>query len=63
MDLVCSQKRAALDVVFQRMSEVGLGRFAALVHDYRGDRNKIFGRIRQQIDDLDKFEGSLGRGR
>ncbi len=54
--LVCSQKRAALDVVFQRMSEVGLGRFAALVHDYRGDRNKIFGRIRQQIDDLDKFE-------
>ncbi len=54
--LVCSQKRAALDVVFQRMSEVGLGRFAALVHDYRGDRNKIFGRIRQQIDDIDKFE-------
>ncbi len=54
--LVCSQKRAALDVVFQRMSEVGLGRFAALVHDYRGDRNKIYGRIRQQIDDMEKFE-------
>ncbi|HEX2898409.1 MAG TPA: AAA domain-containing protein, partial [Bacteroidia bacterium] len=54
--LVCSQKRAALDVVFQRMSEVGLGRFAALVHDYRGDRNKIFARIRQQIDDIERFE-------
>lgn len=54
--LVCSQKRAALDVVFQRLNEVGLGRFAALVHDYRADRNKIFARIRQQIDDIDKFE-------
>jgi hypothetical protein len=54
--LVCSQKRAALDVVFQRMNEVGLGRFAALVHDYRADRNKIFARIRQQIDDIEKFE-------
>jgi hypothetical protein len=54
--LVCSQKRAALDVVFHRLSEVGLGRFAALVHDYRGDRNKIFARIRQQIEDIDRFE-------
>ncbi len=54
--LVCSQKRAALDVVFQRMNEVGLGRFGALVHDYRADRNKIFARIKQQIDDIEKFE-------
>lgn len=58
--LVCSQKRAALDVVFQRMSEVGLGRFAALVHDYRGDRNKIFARIRQQIEDIERFEEERG---
>ena len=54
--LVCSQKRAALDVVYQRMAEVGLGRFAALVHDYRGDRSKIFGRIRQQIEDIESFQ-------
>lgn len=54
--LVCSQKRAALDVVYQRMSEVGLGRFAALVHDFRDDRSKIFGRILQQIEDIERFQ-------
>jgi REase_MTES_1575/AAA domain/Protein of unknown function (DUF4011) len=54
--LVCSQKRAALDVVFHRMNEVGLGRFAALVHDYRSDRNKIYRQIRQQIDEIEKFQ-------
>jgi very-short-patch-repair endonuclease len=54
--LVCSQKRAALDVVFDRMNETGLGRFAALVHDYRADRNKIFERVRRQIDDIEQFE-------
>ncbi|MFM2376783.1 MAG: hypothetical protein RLZZ165_1880, partial [Bacteroidota bacterium] len=54
--MVCSQKRAALDVVFHRMNEVGLGRFAALVHDYRSDRNKIYRRIREQIDEIEKFQ-------
>ncbi len=54
--LVCSQKRAALDVVYQRLEQLGLGRFAALVHDYRGDRTRIFAKIRQQLDDLTAFE-------
>lgn len=54
--LVCSQKRAALDVVYSRLSELGLGQFAALIHDYRGDRNKIFARIRQQIDNIEDFQ-------
>lgn len=53
--LVCSQKRAALDVVYHRLHEIGLSRFAALVHDYRGDRNKIFQHIRRQIDDIEGF--------
>ncbi|HHG85942.1 MAG TPA: DUF4011 domain-containing protein, partial [Bacteroidetes bacterium] len=53
--LVCSQKRAALDVVFHRLHKIGLSRFAVLVHDYRGDRNKIFRQIRKQIDDIDAF--------
>lgn len=55
--LVCSQKRAALDVVYQRLSELGLGPFAALVHDYRGDRSKIFEKIRRQVDSIDDFKG------
>lgn len=54
--LVCSQKRAALDVVFHRLSEIGLGRFSALVHDYRGDRSKIFRHIKRQIDDIEAFK-------
>lgn len=51
--LVCSQKRAALDVVYQRLVELGLGQFGALVHDFRADRNKIFQQIASQIDALD----------
>ena len=51
--LVCSQKRAALDVVYQRLVELGLGQFGALVHDFRADRNKIFQQIAGQIDALD----------
>jgi len=54
--LVCSQKRAALDVVYQRLAALGLGPFAALVHDYRGDRAKIFEKIRLQIDTIDTFK-------
>ncbi|MFN8393248.1 MAG: AAA domain-containing protein [Bacteroidia bacterium] len=54
--LVCSQKRAALDVVHQRLGEAGLARFAALVHDFRADRNKIFARIRKQIDEIEAFK-------
>lgn len=54
--LVCSQKRAALDVVYERLEQLGLGRFAALVHDYRSDRALIFNKIRRQIDDIPQFE-------
>ena len=38
------------------MSELGLGRFAALVHDYRGDRSKIFEKIRRQIDSIEDYK-------
>lgn len=54
--LVCSQKRAALDVVYQRLAELGLGRFAALIHDYRSDRSKLFDKIRRQIDEIPQFQ-------
>lgn len=53
--LVCSQKRAALDVVYQRLGEVGLGRFAALIHDYRSDRKRLFQKIARQIDEIPEF--------
>lgn len=57
--LVVSQKRAALDVVFKRLSSFGLGRFAALVHDSQIDRTAIFHKIKQQIDDISLFQAEI----
>lgn len=39
--LVC-QKRAALDVVYQRLSKVGLSKYAALLHDPINDRQDLY---------------------
>ncbi|AKD03253.1 AAA domain-containing protein [Pontibacter korlensis] len=54
--LVVSQKRAALDVVHQRLSRQGLGTFAALVHDINADRKAIFNQLREQIEQLDEYK-------
>lgn len=51
--LVCSQKRAALDVVFNRLMQLGLGDHAALVHDFRTDRAKIFHLLAKRISELE----------
>lgn len=40
--LVCSQKRAALDVIAQRLSVDGLGRLPVLVHDAKQDKKAVF---------------------
>jgi superfamily I DNA and/or RNA helicase len=53
--LIVSQKRAALDVVFNRLDEYGFGSFAALVHDFRADKKKLFKKIQDQIQSLDNF--------
>jgi hypothetical protein len=53
--LVC-QKKAALDVVYQRLDEKGLADFAALVHDFRQDRAAIFQKIARNIELLDEFK-------
>lgn len=57
--LLVSQKRAALDVVYKRLSALGLSRFAVLVHDYRHDRKDIYQKIRKQIDGIDDFKKQL----
>ncbi len=59
--LVVSQKRAALDVVFERMGKVGFGNFLALVHDFRADQKELFGKIKFQIDAIEKYQ-ELNRG-
>ncbi len=53
--LVC-QKRAALDVVYERLSANGIADFAALVHDFRNYRKVIFNKINDQIEKLYDYQ-------
>jgi len=52
--LVC-QKRAALDVVYQRFRELSLTTFLALVHDFKNDRKELYEKIAYQIDHIDEY--------
>lgn len=52
--LVC-QKRAALDVVYDRLQQKQLGDFVGLVHDFRNERKTIFNKIARQIDSIEDF--------
>lgn len=49
--VVCCQKRAALDVVHQRLSSVGLGSHVALVHDHANDRAALYQRIASSLEE------------
>lgn len=49
--LVC-QKRAALDVVHERLGTDDISDFTALVHDFKNDRKTIFNQINEQIERL-----------
>jgi hypothetical protein len=53
--LVC-QKRAALDVVYDRMKARELAPFLGLVHDYRNDRRELFEKIDGQISKIDEYK-------
>lgn len=48
--LVVCQKKAALDVVYQRLSEKQVQNFIALVHDFQHDRKNIYTQLNQQIE-------------
>ncbi len=54
--LVVSQKRAALDVVYERLAQLGFDPFLGLVHDFRTDRKALFKKIEQQIQSLEKYQ-------
>lgn len=54
--LIVSQKRAALDVVYQRLGRQQLQNFAVLIHDLKADHKKVFESIDEQIANIDKFE-------
>lgn len=52
--LVC-QKRAALDVVNERLSQVGMAPFLALIHDFQDDRRALYQQIASQITSIDDY--------
>ncbi len=53
--LVC-QKRAALDVVYNRLKERDAHPFVALVHDFKNDRPAVYRQISKQIDALYEYQ-------
>ncbi|WP_347157729.1 AAA domain-containing protein [Pontibacter chitinilyticus] len=54
--LVVSQKRAALDVVYQRLAQQGFGAFAGLVHDINADLKPVYAQLLHQIEQLDTYK-------
>lgn len=48
--LVVCQKRAALDVVYQRLDSLGLTNNIALVHDEKNDRKKLYSKIESLLN-------------
>ncbi|MFN6945779.1 MAG: AAA domain-containing protein [Cytophagaceae bacterium] len=53
--LVC-QKRAALDVVHDRLKEYDIADFVALVHDFKNDRKNIYQQIQNQVERLNEYQ-------
>ncbi|MEM7550202.1 MAG: AAA domain-containing protein [Bacteroidota bacterium] len=53
--LVVSQKRAALDVVYNRLDKNEFSDFVALVHDFKSDRKWIYEKIATQIEKLYEY--------
>ncbi len=54
--LVVSQKKAALDVVYNRLKDKELSPFVALVHDFKNDRKAVFQQLAAQVDALYEYQ-------
>jgi len=52
--LVC-QKRAALDVVYQRLKTVGMDPFVGLIHDFKNDRAELYRQFAVQIEQIESY--------
>jgi len=52
--LVC-QKRAALDVVYQRLKTVGMHPFVGLIHDFKNDRSELYRQFAEQIEKVEYY--------
>ncbi|PTB96652.1 DNA helicase I [Marivirga lumbricoides] len=54
--LVVCQKRAALDVIYKKLQSIEMDPFAALVHDFKNDKKRIFEQVQSQIEKIDEYE-------
>src|SRR5690606_30654651 len=54
--LVICQKKAALDVIEERLRSIDLERFAALVHDAADDRRKVYDQLVAQILSSEEYK-------
>ena len=54
--LVVCQKKAALDVVYDRLIEKDLEKFIALIHDFKSDRKDLYQKIEFQIDNVENYK-------
>jgi AAA domain/Protein of unknown function (DUF4011) len=54
--LVVCQKRVALDVVYDRLQNVGVAPFVALIHDFKNDRAVLYRQISNQIEGLEEYK-------
>ncbi|WP_163536220.1 AAA domain-containing protein [Gracilibacillus sp. YIM 98692] len=48
--MLVTQKRAALDVVYQRLDSLGLSSNVALLHDEKNDRNSLYQKLNVQLN-------------
>jgi len=53
--LVC-QKRAALDVVYQRLAEQNFSPFVGLVHDIQYDRRAVYEKLLAHIENITEYQ-------
>lgn len=54
--LVVCQKKAALDVIIQRLKEVDFQDFAAQVSDFKNDRKSVYEQIDRQIESIQEYQ-------
>ncbi|PWK23001.1 AAA domain-containing protein [Arcicella aurantiaca] len=54
--LVVCQKRAALDVVQERLSQAGMRAFVGNVHDFKNDRKDLYEQILSQIEQIEEYQ-------
>lgn len=59
--LVVCQKKVALEVIGQRLSEKKLDKFTVLLHDFNNDRKAIFDQLADQIDKVEEYQNLNNR--